>query len=328
MIKCELSIIIPMYNVENYIEKCVGSILTQNVDFEFEIIMVNDGSTDSSLEKAKKLASKNSNINVISQQNKGLGGARNTGITNASGKYLLFLDADDIIAEDSLRKLATIATVNNLDILEFAVKGITEEGSIVYSFSSKTDDVMSGITYCNSVKYMNSACNKLYKRDFLIEHNLFFLEKIYIEDFEFNTRAFALAQRILATDILGAHFLQSNNSITRNTNVEKRNKMIQDIKKVITIINKKFLESKKHTEFYNFYLEKLNFLTATLFYKMLENGVSYKDMISLKNEMQQQNIFFVDCPIHDRGKNILRKVLLKNIYLYPVILPLFRLLKK
>lgn len=328
MSKSKLSIIIPMYNVENYLEKCVGSILTQNVDFEHEIIMVNDGSTDSSLEKAKKIASQNSNIIVISQQNKGLGGARNTGITNASGEYLLFLDADDVIAEDSIQKLTKIAITNQLDILEFAVKGIEEEGRVVYSFSSKTENVMSGISYCNSVKYMNSACNKLYKRDFLIENNLFFLEKIYIEDFEFNTRAFALSLRILATDILGAYFLQSNNSITRNSNLEKRNKMIQDIKRVITIINQKFLENKKHKEFYNFYLEKLNFLTATLFYKMLENRATYKDVISMKKELQQQNVFFINYPIHDRGKNIFRKVLLKNIYLYPLFLLFFRILKK
>lgn len=328
MKKCELSIIIPMYNVENYLEKCVGSILTQNVDFGYEIIMINDGSTDSSLEKARKIALQNSNITVISQENKGLGGARNTGIANASGDYLLFLDADDIIAEECMQKLTKIAVTNQLDVLEFAVKGITEAGRIVYRFSSKTNEVMTGISYCNSVKYMNSACNKLYKRDFLVEYNLFFLEKIFIEDFEFNTRAFALAQRILATDILGAYFLQSNNSITRNNNVEKRNKMIQDIQKVITIINQKFLENKKHIEISNYYLEKLNFLTATLFYKMLEKGAPYKEVIFLKKEMQAQNLFFVNYPINDRGKNILRKILLKNIYLYPIILPLFRLLKK
>ena len=102
----KVSIIIPMYNVENYIEKCVCSAYNQDLkETEFEIIAVDDESPDNSLKLISTLAQKHSNIFVVSQKNRGLGGARNTGIKHAKGDYLLFLDADDFYIENTLKKI-------------------------------------------------------------------------------------------------------------------------------------------------------------------------------------------------------------------------------
>ncbi|MET0945561.1 MAG: glycosyltransferase, partial [Flavobacterium sp.] len=226
----KLSIIIPMYNVAQYLEKCIGSVYNQELnEQEFEVILVDDESPDNSLVVAESLTKNLPNVTIISQKNKGLGGARNTGLCHATGKYILFLDADDWYLPNALQHILTLARDNELDILEFASQGITPQGIVQYHSSAVSKEISDGMTYYNSVRYLHSACNKLYNIDFLKKNNLFFSEHIFIEDFEFNTRTFALAERVLATDFLVAQFLQSPNSITRNSDPLKKEKIIKDL---------------------------------------------------------------------------------------------------
>ena len=99
-------------------------------------------------------------MRIISQINKGLGGARNTGIYNANGEYLLFLDADDQLLPNVLDKVLQTARDKELDLLEFSAQGINEEGKILYHFVNHSDVYFSGIEYYRKIRYMNSACNK------------------------------------------------------------------------------------------------------------------------------------------------------------------------
>lgn len=314
-----ISIIIPCYNVAQYIEPCLASVFGQNMqEGDFEVLIIDDGSTDDSQKIAIEVSSNKSNVQVIAQQNKGLGGARNTGISNATGNYLLFLDADDRLFPEVIEELLHLAHEEKLDILEFAVQGIDEKGEILYCVTNKSNVFCSGFDYYNSVRFMNSACNKLYKRNFLIENDLLFLEKIYIEDFEFNTRCFAKAQRVQATDLLGAKFLQTQNSITRNTDKVKRKKMVSDIIMVLEETKNLYERHPKTSQSDIFYLERLNFLVATLFYQLIKNKASYKEVKSLKEELQKRRIFYIHHRIFDFRKNLLRIVLLKNLWIYPL----------
>lgn len=116
----KLSLVIPMYNVELYIEKCLNSCINQDLSSnEYEIIIVNDGSKDTSLSRAEAIARKHNNIKIISQENGGLSSARNTGLKNAKGEYIWFIDSDDWIEPNVLKNLYQIASHNNLDILRF-----------------------------------------------------------------------------------------------------------------------------------------------------------------------------------------------------------------
>ena len=100
-----LSIIVPIFNVELYLAKCLDSLVIQDIQkHEYEIIIINDGSTDSSKDIIKSYLKKYSNIRYIVQENQGLGGARNTGILNACGKYLMFVDSDDYIEKNCLNR--------------------------------------------------------------------------------------------------------------------------------------------------------------------------------------------------------------------------------
>ena len=173
----KLSVIIPVYNVENYIEKCVLSVIHNDLDIDaFEILLIDDESQDESINRINYLVQKHSNIHLFSQRNKGLGGARNTGIQKAKGEYLLFLDSDDIVLPTTLKHIVSLALENNLDVLEFSANGVTEENQEIYKIQNTTNgQILKGMEYYNTIRYMNSACNKLYKRDFLVANGLFFI---------------------------------------------------------------------------------------------------------------------------------------------------------
>lgn len=113
-----ISVIMPVYNVENYIEKCLDSVCNQSFK-DLEIICVNDGSTDNSLKLLEDYAKRDSRIKIITQENGGIGHARNTGLKNATGEYVLFVDSDDFLCENSLDELYYNINSNNSDLVIF-----------------------------------------------------------------------------------------------------------------------------------------------------------------------------------------------------------------
>ena len=326
----KLSVIIPIYNVEKYIEKCIKSLLDNDLGFsEYEIIVVDDESPDNSLNIVKELANQYSNIKIISQKNKGLGGARNTGISNSKGEYVLFLDSDDWYLNNTLKNLISIADKYNLEILEFAAQGITSNGSISFHFFNSTNqNVLSGVAYYNTIRYLNSACNKLYKRNFLVNNNLFFLEKIFIEDFEFNTRVFFKAKRVMATDYLVAQFLQSENSITRNNDISKKEKVINDFIQIIQITNDLYLKevNSKDRELKLFFEERISFLVTTLFFQLLKYKTSYTYKKKIKKQLEQKGLLFTDIIIYDKNKDLFRKIIIKNFFLFKIVQPIYNII--
>lgn len=116
--KYDLSIILPVYNVSKYLDNCLDSIINQNTNFTYEIICVNDGSTDNSLEILKKYSKLDKRIKIISQKNQGLSVARNTGINESQGKYLMFVDSDDYISETCVEKLMNETQIISYDLVK------------------------------------------------------------------------------------------------------------------------------------------------------------------------------------------------------------------
>jgi len=325
-----LSVIIPIFNVEKYVEKCVNSLLNNDLKInEYEIIIVDDGSKDNSLFIVNELAKQHSNIKIISQKNKGLGGARNTGINNSIGEYLLFLDSDDWYLPNTLKNCITIANKHNLEILEFAAQGIAPNGKIVFnSINTTKERILTGVAYYNSIRYLNSACNKLYKRSFLVNNNLLFLEKIYIEDFEFNTRVFYCAKRVMATDFLVAQFLQSENSITRNNDFSKKEKVINDFIQIIQITNDLY---KNPTVFIDessklFFQERLSFLVTTLFFQLLKYKTTYSYKNKIKKQIKQTELLYIDYIIYEKNKDLFRKLIIKNFFLFRLLQPFYNII--
>lgn len=325
----KLSVVIPMYNVAQYLEKCIGSVYNQGLEEEeFEIILVDDESSDNSVVIATSLTKYKKNVTIICQKNMGLGGARNSGVKQAVGKYLLFLDSDDWYLPNTLQCILSIANENQLDVLEFAAQGITANGKIIYNKSKFSTKILDGIEYYNSVRYMNSACNKLYKTDFLKKNNLFFLERIFIEDFEFNTRVFVKTKRVLATDFLVAQFLQSPNSITRNSDALMKEKMLNDIVVVLKITKETyqnhFCSNSLQTTHY--FKERLGFIVATLFFQLFKNKAAFYEIKKIKQQLIEQDLFYIDHAIFQKNKDWFRIIMLNNFWIFQITQPILKFL--
>lgn len=326
----KLSIIIPMFNVAQYLRKCVLSAFNQGLSTdEFEIIMVDDESPDNSLDIAKDMSKTHDNITVISQKNKGLGGARNTGITHAKGEYLLFLDADDYLLPNTFKFLVDMALNKRLDVLEFGSQGVLPNGNTTYKVAMHSDGkIYEGIDYYNRFKYMNSACNKLYNRKLLLEHNNLFLEQIYIEDFEFNTRVFYHAQNVMAVDTIGAHYLQSPDSITRNTSDKKKAKMLNDLITVLRItksFSEKAEQNSKNNQYFGY---RMCFINVTIFYQLIKNKKTYAEIKKVKRLLKNENLFHVNYALPEGKKDLFRRTFLKHFWLFRITNPLFRVALK
>ncbi|GEP50380.1 hypothetical protein FNO01nite_10520 [Flavobacterium noncentrifugens] len=319
----KLSVIIPVYNVERYIEKCIGSVLNNDLaENDFEIIVVNDETPDNSLAIVESIAAKHANIIVISQQNKGLGGARNTGIKNATGEYILFLDADDWINPGMLSKTLSEARNAQVDMLEFGAEGITPDGKITYHNSlSSEGKSCNGFDYTQHYNYMWSACNKLYRTQFLKDNALYFMEHIYFEDLEFFTRLIPKASKIQAIPEIVASFYQSGDSITRNTSTAKKQKAYRDIVTIAQNLHDHYIKidhSKKNEQ--GFYLQYLGILVVTLFFQFFKNSESFELAKAYRKELQDKDLYYIGHKIIPSHKDWFRRIFLKNFMLFRILL--------
>ncbi len=174
----DISIVVPVYNVENCLVGCLDSLISQTLK-NLEIICVNDGSTDNSLETLKKYAINDNRIKIINQENQGVSTARNNGILAATGEYVMFVDGDDWIEPETCEKIYTRITCDDSDVLEFSHYDVFGEKKKPYKLSKdckKTllacdniNDLIKEIIYVPVVTW-----GKLYKREFLINNNLTF----------------------------------------------------------------------------------------------------------------------------------------------------------
>lgn len=214
----KLSIIVPTYNVELYLEDCVNSLLTQDYK-DCEIIIVDDGSTDGSGEVADRILPKDPRIKVIHQPNGGLSAARNTGLRNATGDYISFIDSDDLVTSNMYTDLISILDKNNADVAVCNFEVFNKENR--YKGTRYKDEV---IDYSpeNQVNFyraaLDSSCNKVYKAEPIFKIGLEFehKNKVAQEDYWFLVRLFSHVTRIVTTN--AAHYLyrERGSSITKS----------------------------------------------------------------------------------------------------------------
>lgn len=203
-----LSIVIPIYNVEPYIERCLHSIFSQSESLQenqVEVIAVNDGTPDHSMDIVKDFALRHKNLHVINQENQGLSCARNAGLEKAVGKYIWFVDSDDCITTKALQQLLPWLS-QTIDIIAFDIE-IRQKEKIIYQsvfYKSRWRKHYNTIHPGNffGKKVDVSICPKfLYRRDFLNENNIRFYPHILHEDTEINPRCFHYAQTMICIPV-------------------------------------------------------------------------------------------------------------------------------
>ncbi|MBR4681844.1 MAG: glycosyltransferase [Elusimicrobiaceae bacterium] len=195
----KISVLIPVYNAQKYLQACLASIQKQTFT-DFEIVCLDDGSTDDSLDELKNFQKHESRLQVLTQANAGVAATRNRLMRQARGTYIAFVDADDVIAPDYLEKLYTAAQESGADITKCFFKEISEDGKQISSarcshlFYKTPSDTLTSCFICG---YHDSIVwGKLFRRAWLEDINIFFLEERICEDLPFTTQAFLEARQI------------------------------------------------------------------------------------------------------------------------------------
>lgn len=211
-----VSIIIPVYNVEDKISGCIDSILNQTFQ-DFELILVNDGSSDNSSQVCWNYSKKDSRIFVIDKKNEGAGYARNAGLDIATKKYVVFIDSDDWIEPDMLQSLLSLINTSD-DIQVVSCNYYCEiqgwDDPIIVNIDMPedpwiTEDVAQCIAYMDKVKSFNYLWNKIYLKSIIDEHNIRF-EKFFTtgQDLDFNLKYFRHVKKCVVTNVPYYHYIK------------------------------------------------------------------------------------------------------------------------
>ncbi len=230
-----LSIIVPVYNSEKFLDKCIESLLRQNVQ-DIEILLINDGSTDSSLDICKNFALKDNRIRVFNQENFGQSKARNVGLDNAIGQYIAFVDSDDWVDVDYYEKMIKAIEANDADI---ACASIIRERKYLkkYRINYKSEKCYTLAQEKIDVAEVPNMCyvwNKVYRRYFLNRIGLRFIEGMYFEDVDFVTRAVYFSNKIVTVPGTYYHYWTNSNSTVKTMRYS-------DKKRFDSLLSKKYM---------------------------------------------------------------------------------------
>ncbi len=233
----KISVVIPVYNVEKYLETCLNSVINQTYK-NLEIIVVNDGSKDSSLEICKKYEKLDNRIILIDQKNRGLSGARNVGIKKATGDYIHFLDSDDYITLNYYEKMIEALSDTDADIVVggFYYEKYAAKNSVRYDYpycyTSMEDKFIKTQLY-----FKRFAWRYLVKRTLLVDNNILFTEGRYFEDWNFTVHITILANKIITAPATEYFYRKNQDGIMLGRNKLKAQKRKEDSKYMENLTN-------------------------------------------------------------------------------------------
>ena len=218
---CMISVIVPVYNVEKYVERCIDSIMNQTYK-NIEVIVVDDGSTDKSLEIIKNKYKKNKKISIYHKSNGGLSSARNYGLEKCNGEYIAFIDSDDWIDPDCIEKVVKCIQVNDFpEIVEFGYRKVND--NIVIEEKKLNNNVYKETNILDEYFYGNQivdiVCNKFYKKD-LFESVRFVEQRIH-EDYMIMPELLYKSKKICTIHDVFYNYYERDNSITKSRFKEK-----------------------------------------------------------------------------------------------------------
>ncbi len=238
MNECKLSIIVPVYGVEKYIDKCLNSLVKQSLK-EIEIIVVNDGTKDNSQKIIDKYVKKYPDkIKSYIKENGGQGSARNYGLKKATGEYIGYVDSDDFVEKDMYKKLYNKAKENNYDIVVCGNYNVSEDyqnkniDAFINNYNTDLENIFFG---------KMAVWNKIYKRDILIKNKLEFKEKVWYEDLAFTLKAIMNSNTFAFIDEPLYDYLIREGSTMNNSNVQRNLEILDAFNDILSYIkhNKK-----------------------------------------------------------------------------------------
>lgn len=320
-----LTIVVPAYNVEKYLKRCIDSCLDQDIPKEnYEIIIVNDGSTDNTLRIANELSNHQSNVKVIDQANTGSGGARNTGLKEAQGKYIWFIDSDDYIEKNVLHDLISQAEKHKLDALFFWLRRVCE-----VEFSSQNDEthfdccqlsipeniVMTGRQAVIQGYYPCSACCILLKRDFLIRNQLYFVSELYLEDVEFSYRLTCRAEKVMFIQTAPYNYFTHSGSKTSYQSIDSlKQKQGNDVDIAVSFMNLS-KEYKADAELYSVIIKRAKGILFSLLWQAWRNRKTWSHngiTKALIEKMENEGLYPLKAPFRNFKQAVIILLILNH----------------
>lgn len=318
-----ISVIVPIYKVENYLSKCVESIIAQEYS-NIEIILVDDGSPDNCGRICDDFASKDTRIKVIHKKNGGLSSARNAGIDIATGEYLGFVDSDDSIEPFMYKKLISSVIENKTKLSVCAVNYVFENGETLTKSNLDEDcifDFYQAMIEMNSHRIFDmGAWSKLYHRDLFL--NLRFPEGKLSEDYYIMYKIFDRAQKISYVSTPCYNYLQRQNSITHNTKINHDHEYAA--KNQMEYLEKKYpdLRTLGHTAYAS--------AALTVYDSYIKNSVKCpkKDIKHFKSVVKENKEYINNADFLSKSKKVQFQLFLINTTLYNIVFKMYRKIKR
>jgi len=316
----KVSIVVPVYGVEQYLQKCIDSLVSQSFQ-DIEIILVDDGSKDSSGQICDANAvAYPALIKVLHQTNTGLGGARNTGIKMARGRYIMFVDSDDYLRSDAVEIAYKVISGEDVDMAAFGIHFINDKNHIIKSifdgdvFNTKLNIVTDKKILLNSP----SAWNKIYKTDLFKKNDIWFPERAWHEDVRTTSKIYAVIDSVIYIQEYLYYYVQRNDSITHNANVERNKEIIDAVDDVVEYFKSKNL--------FETYYAELEFITIINMYNLASARVA---LIDPQNHLLTdfRNRLLADFPNYKKNKYIAGFSVRQKVLYFFVERKLFKTLK-
>lgn len=302
-IQMKLSIVIPLYNKEKYIERCLKSLLNQDLpESDYEIVVVDDGSKDKGGELVEKMAETHRGIQFFRQKNAGPSAARNKGLAAADGDYIYFLDADDFLAPNVLKELLETAEDYRLEILEFNTKEIKEgtlPESIPHDRNPVSVIVKDGITYMADYGFRNEAWRYLVHKDLLAGTGIKFIEGTLYEDVIFTASLFLQAKRMAKVNLDIHRYVTVENSIVTSKdaahNLRFIHGMVYAIEKMQGMIQGLDVSHKAHSRVVEHLKSRQYAFVFALLIRTFKHGLlSRKELGEILNKLSTLEAYPID----------------------------------
>ena len=292
----KFSIIVPVYNTEKYLKRCLDSIKNQSFK-DYEVIIVNDGSTDNSSDIISKYSYK-----VINQENLGLSMARNNGVKESSGEYLIFLDSDDYIEKDLLKEVNESLS-NNPDLVRYQIKEVFDDEENI-NYEEEPFDNKSGVEAFKLITkyhFVENAWAYVIKRDFYLKEKFSFKKGTYHEDFGLMPLVIIKSKIVNSINYVGYCYYQRSGSIMNNNDYSKTKKKVNDFYNHYLYLTKEINKTKLDKTYF------MSFISNSLILKITElKGKDYKEALDkLKKDKVFNNL------LNDSLTRKVKKVLVK-----------------
>ncbi|SEQ06129.1 glycosyltransferase family 2 protein [Epilithonimonas lactis] len=302
----KLSIIVPIYNAEKYIEKCLESLVQQSYA-NLEIILINDGSTDSSIEICRQFATYDHRIKILEQSNGGPAKARNYGMLNTTGDYIGFVDADDYVEIDFFEKMIQASISSNADIIISNIKEIKSSNVILNTLpknriinKNEIKDLVIKQYYTSYLGNLASLFNKIYKKSFIKRNELLIDEqRIRAEDYWFNFEAFSKAESCFAIDNMGYIYNTfSENSIMKSFRSSQYQDFLTTRYKLLEY-NKTLLFEINYSDWDTTFINHTN--------EFILQGIEFRQKKIVKNILKDDT--FINCMKNYQANNLHTKII-------------------